>query len=230
MLKLFNTFAQTLFTEQMMTSLPLYKRKKSLRGPLAGAANFEFKVDSDRIGWICFGGFKDGDFAALAGWTVSGKDLRDLSEWEQYGNPRAFQVPPIPTDGYVDLRDRWRFEDSSTDAWHDLSLGPPPEDFAQKVFETYVITPEFEEYVQSSLRGAQRLYTKNMPPFEQIRAECLVAEKSYCESVWSHLAERHKFSDDELQMFFGPIASKAVDLALRYGHPLIRQQLRVNGA
>lgn len=230
MLKLFNTFAQSLFTERLMTPLPQYKHKKSLRGPLPGAANYEFKVDSDRKGWICFGGFKDSDFAVLAGWTVSGEELRDLSEWEQYGNPRAFQVPPIPTDGYVDLRDRWRFEDSSTGAWHDLSLGSPPENFALEVFETYVVTPEFEEHVQSSFRGAQRLHTKNMPPLEQIRANCLVAEKAYCKSVWSHLAERHKFSDDELMMFFEPIASRAVDLALRYGHPLIQQQLRLNGA
>ena len=229
MLKLFNTFAQTRFTEQLKAPLPQYKRKKSLRGPLSGAANFEFKVDSDRTGWICFGGFKDGDFAVLAGWTVSGQDLRDLPAWAQYGNPRAFEVPPVPTDGYVDLRDRWRFEGSSKGAWHDLSLGSPPEDFALEVFEAYILTPAFEEHVQSSIRGAQRLYTKNMPSLEQIRADCLVGEKAYCKSVWSHLAERHTFSDDELMKFFEPIVSKAVDLAFRYGHPLIEQQLRVQG-
>lgn len=226
MLKLFNDFAKALFAERLKAVYPEYKHKKSLRGPLPGAANFEFKVDRSRTAWICFSGFKDAEFTVFSAWSNLGKELKSLPEWEQYGNPNAFQVPPAPADGYVDLRDRWRFEDSSAGgAWYALDIGSPPRDFALKIFESYVATPAWEEHVQRHYRGAQRIYTKNMPSMEEVRSNCLVAERAYCKSLWSHLAERHLFSDDELLALLEPVVQRALDLVQRHGHPHVLRQL-----
>ena len=227
MLKLFNDFAKNLFAERLKAIFPEYKLKKSLRGPLPGAMNFECRVDGSRVGWICFGGFKESDFTVFAAWTVSGIELKSLPEWEQYGNPNAFQVPPVPADGFVDLRDRWRFEDADGGAWHSLDLGSPPAELAQQVFDNYVASPQFEEGVQRRYLGAQRIYTKNMPSLEKIRSDSLTVEKLYCKSLWSHLAERHSFSDEEMTKLLDPLVQKAVELVQKHGHPLILGQLKV---
>jgi hypothetical protein len=227
MLKLFNDFAKALFADRLKEAFPGYKVKKSLRGPLPGALNFECKLDGARLGWICFGGFKESDFTVFVAWTVSGMELKSLPGWEQYSNPNAFQVPPVPADGYVDLRDRWRFEGADGGPWHSLDMGSPSAELAQQVFDGYVASPQFEENVQRLYQGAQRLYTKNVKSLEQVRSEHLIVERMHCRSLWSHLAERYRFSDEELTKLLDPLAQKAVELVQQYGHPLILRQLEV---
>lgn len=226
MLKIFNDFAKAEFASRMAKQVPEFRPKRSLRGPLAGALNFEFRNSSDKCAWISFGGFKEKNFAVLAAWTVSGKELRSLSEWEQYGNPRAFEVPPIPADGYVDLRDRWRFENGGQEAgtWHSIDIIDPPHELATRVYEEFTQSQDCRLAIDRQYAGALRLYTKNPPSPEQHRKEFLEAERVYC-SLWSHLATRHAFTDAELQEYLGPVVSTAIELVVRYGVPLIAGRL-----
>jgi hypothetical protein len=232
MLKLFNDFAKSLFANELHAALPQYKHKKSLRGPLSGAANFEWKVDDVRIGWLGFGGFSYANFTAVAGWTTSGMNWKSLPAWEQYRVPDHFKVPPVPADGYVELRDRWRFEDADTEdaetgegAWYDLELDSPPEDFARQVYEAYIKSPQFEEDVQRTHKGALRIYTKNPPTLEEQREQSLSVEWNGCRSFWHHLATRHHFSEQELEKLLRPPVEKAMKLVRRHAHPLICRQL-----
>lgn len=219
MLKLFNDYAKTRFVAEMKRVDPRFEPKKSLRGPLAGAINLEFVLDAARRAWICFGGFKDRDFAIFAAWTVSGRPLKELEEWEQYGNPRAFELPPVPADGCVDLRDRWRFDANWREfgAWHDLSVAAPPQDFAETAFEAFRQTRSCEDEIAVSYAGALRLSAKNPPDPERHREEWLRAEFAYCKSVWSHLATRRSFGEEECVRFVEPVVLRAVELARVYG-------------
>jgi len=229
MLKLFNDHARDRFAAAMRAALPAYTLKKSLKGPASGLVNFEHRIDARRAGWIGFGGFKERDFFVYAAWTVSGSAPRELPEWEQYANPRAFEVPPVPADGYVDLRDRWRFEPGGKDAWFPLSLPDPEPAFSQAVCERYLASPGFERDVERSLEGARRLYTKNPPTPESVRHDAERTERAYSR-LWSHLATRHAFSEAELDTLTAPVVAEALRLAQTYGAPLIARQLGEAGA
>lgn len=226
MFKGLNDCAKALFADALQARLPAYQLKKRLRGPVSGVTCHEMRVDASRAAWVAFGGFKDADFVLLCAWTSTGQELKQLEEWEQYGNPRAFEVPPVPTDGYVDLRDRWRFENPAQGgAWHPLTLGSPPQELVASIYASTIASPQFAQEIQQAWIGAQRLNTRNPPALDQVRADCLRTEQAYCRSSWAHLSSRYAFSPAETQALVTPVVNQAVELVQKYGHPLITHQL-----
>ncbi len=227
MLKIFNDFAKARFSAQVAECFPDYRMKKSLRGPLAGALSFEFKMAPDKRGWISFGGFQEDSFAVLAAWANDTRELRELEAWDQYPNPRAYEVPPIPDCGYVDLRDLWRFEPDHEESgtYAQLEICPPPPALSAMVFERYAKSAECDDYIDRLYASMLRTHTRNPLSAEQNRKEYLDAEKYACSLLWSQLATRHTFSDEELLFYLDPVVNDAMELVRKYGIPLIATQI-----
>lgn len=217
-----NETAKALFVERFAVGQADFSHVKSRKTFLPGAAAFELKLSRERTGWIAFGGFKDSCFAVAAGWTVSGLNPTSLEEWDRH--PTTFSSCPPPTNGWVDLRDRWRFEPKSGEPYVDLDLPEPSEDLQGNIFSAYVDTPAFEQQVDRAHRGAMLICKKNPPTLEQTRAHTLKAERVLYK-LWGHLLDRHEFTAAELVPVLEPVVTRAVAIAAAFGVPLVRERL-----
>jgi len=216
MRKLYNDTAKSLFIERFRVIHPQFPLAKNRKTFFPGAAVFESKASSERTGWICFGGIKDSYFVVAAGWTVSGSDPRELDEWRNPETP--------PTDGWVDLRNRWLIEHGAEPPYFSLDLPEPDLELQERAFSAYIESPSFEQQVRNTHRGALMICKRNPPTFDETRTQTLAAERVLF-GLWGHLADRYEFAARELEGILSPIIDHAIGIAGKYGLPLIQRQL-----
>jgi hypothetical protein len=221
---LLNDTAKALFVAQLNARGTGFSFVKSRKTFFAGAAVFERAVDKQRCAWLAFNGFKDSYFALGAGWTVSGLNPTKLEHWSLHARQilqRADVLPP--PDGFIDLRDRYRFIKEG-DAYFNLDLPFPSKELKERGYQEYLGSQEFEEHVQKLHRGALIIYKKNPPSVESVREEAKRVEWS-SRDLWMHLVDRGALSKDDVEALVQPIVTRAVEIACKHGVPFLNDRL-----